>query len=92
MTVCPKCRNEMREGEAFCQVSIAEVQTSPTTGILGMPGVNMPPVETSRDERVLWRERTGEKRGLFGRSGLRVIRIQGMRCVQCGYIEFYAQG
>ncbi|MCJ7770976.1 PF20097 family protein [Candidatus Bathyarchaeota archaeon] len=92
MPVCPKCGNEMREGEAFVPVSVAEVQTSTTPGMLGMPGVSMPSIETSRDEKVLWRERVGEKRGLFGRSGLRIIRIQGMRCVQCGYIEFYAQG
>ena len=91
MPACPKCGNEMREGEAFVQVTIAEVQTSSTPGILGMPGVSMPPIETSRDERILWRERAGEKRGLFGRSGSKIVRMQGMRCVQCGYVEFYAQ-
>ncbi len=92
MPVCPKCGNEMREGEAFVQVSVAEYQTSPTTGILGMPGVNMPSVESVRDEKILWRERTGEKSSFLGRNRSRIIRIQGMRCVQCGYIEFYTQG
>ncbi len=91
MPVCPKCGNEMREGEAFVQVSISEYQTNPTTGMLGMPGVNMPPVETHQEQSVLWREEIGPKGGLFRRARARVVRLRGMRCVQCGYIELYAQ-
>jgi hypothetical protein len=90
MPVCPKCGGEMRQGEVFVPVDITEGFVK-HSGLFSMPGVNMPPVESSRDEKISWRERTGEKAGLFRMNEARVVSIRGMSCIKCGYIELYAQ-
>jgi hypothetical protein len=42
--------------------------------------------------RVLWEERTGEKKGLiFKRDETRRMTVAGLRCTLCGYVELYVQ-
>ena len=93
MVVCPKCGGEMREGEAFVSISIPSGATAPF-GIgsmpgMGMPGMGAPSIETTA-ERVMWREKTERKTGLFKKSEEITLRISGQRCANCGYIELYA--
>lgn len=64
MSVCSKCSGAMQEGEIIVWANISEPQVSPTSGLLGMPGMNLGVVETSKEEKMQWREKTGQKRGV----------------------------
>lgn len=82
----------MREGQAFVQVKSAAQTTSGLGGMIGMPGMGLPSVETSSEEGMQWREKTGRTSGrLIKREEEKTMKIYGRRCSQCGYIEFYAQ-
>lgn len=92
MVECPRCGGEMREGEAFVRVTTYEGRASSGFGIMGIPGMGIPSAETVREEKVRWRERTGEKKGwLIKREEEKVMRVSGLRCLKCGYIELYAR-
>ena len=80
----------MRQGEVFVPVDVTEGFVK-HSNLFSMPGVNMPPVESSRDEKISWREKTGKKTGLLRLKEARVIDIQGISCVKCGYLELYVQ-
>ena len=92
MVECPRCGSEMREGEAFVRITTSADQVSSGYGMLGMPGMRMPSGETS-EEKVQWREKTGQRKGwLIKRDETKTLKISGLRCVGCGYLEFYARG
>jgi len=81
----------MREGEAFVRITTPAEQVSSSYGMLGMPGVGMPSGEMS-EEKVQWREKTGQRKGwLIKRDETKTLKISGLRCVECGYIELYAR-
>jgi len=81
----------MREGEAFVRITTSADQASSSYGMLGMPGMRMPSGETS-EEKVLWREKTGRKKGwIIKRDEEKTLKVLGLRCVECGYIELYAR-
>jgi len=88
---CPKCGSEMREGELFISVtgsygsqSISTPLGFPTGSPLGTPSMVI-------GEGPFWRERTGQKKGwLVKREETQTLKISGLRCIECGYIELYA--
>lgn len=91
MVKCPKCNGEMREGEAFISIETSSVQSSTNFGI-AIPGMGTQCGETIREEGIQWREKTGRKTGWFIKSDEeKIMRILGMRCTECGYVEFYIQ-
>ena len=63
MVECPRCGGEMREGEAFVRVTTSGGQASSGFGMMGIPGMDVPSVETVREKKILWREKTGRKKG-----------------------------
>lgn len=90
-TKCPKCGSEMREGGLFINVTSSPNAQSISTTLSGFPGpiTAIPPVTTG--EGPFWRERTGQKKGwLVKREETQTLRISGLRCINCGYIELYA--
>lgn len=88
---CPKCGSEMREGEIFISVTgsyggqgISTPLGFPTGSTLS----NLPPLVTG--EGPFWRERTGQKKGwLVKMEETQTLRISGLRCLECGYVELY---
>jgi predicted nucleic-acid-binding Zn-ribbon protein len=57
-----------------------------------MPSMNIGDVGVTQEERIKWREKTGEKKGFLIKSDeVRTMTVKGRRCLQCGYIELYAQ-
>ncbi len=87
---CPKCGGAMREGELFINVTsnpptIQSTLNFPTDTTLGIS-----PVITG--EGPFWHERTGERKGwLVKRDKIQTLKILGLRCIGCGYIELYAK-
>lgn len=95
MAECPKCGGEMREGETIVRVTAPGSQVYSglgMTSMTGLPGMALPTAETTSEERLLWRERTGRKTGWLTRSEEeKTMKISGRRCAACGYIELHAQ-
>ncbi len=82
----------MRYGEAFVQITTTDMHQASGLGMFGVPGMGMPSGGTMSEEKIQWRERTGEKRGwLLKRDEEKTLRISGLRCIECGYIELYAR-
>jgi predicted nucleic-acid-binding Zn-ribbon protein len=92
MDECSKCGGKMIQGEAY-----VDVQTSSANNIMSgmmspMSGMNLGNVGINHEERIKWREKTGEKKGFLIKSDeIRTIAVKGRRCLECGYIELYAQ-
>ena len=92
MTKCPKCGGETTQGEAY-----VEVTTSSHNPMMGgmmspMSSMNLGDAGITREERLKWREKTGEKKGFLIKSDeIRTLNIKGRRCLECGHIELYAQ-
>ena len=92
MSECSKCGGEIIMGEAYVNVNIAT--PTPATGMMMSPmtGMNLGNIGMMREESVRWREKTGEKKGLIFKSDqVRTLVLKGLRCLECGYIEFYAR-
>lgn len=92
MSECPKCGGEMIQGEAYVEVTTSQ-SSSMMSGMMNpMSSMNLGSVDMTREERVKWREKTGEKKGFIIKSDeVRTLNVRGMRCLECGYIELYAQ-
>jgi predicted nucleic-acid-binding Zn-ribbon protein len=93
MARCPKCGGEMVEGLGY--VSVTVPTSSGMSGFGGimspMPSPSMTSMDTQSEARLMWRERTGEKKGFIIKSDVvRNLEIKGLRCLKCGYIELYA--
>jgi predicted nucleic-acid-binding Zn-ribbon protein len=57
-----------------------------------MSGMNLGDVGMTQEERIKWREKTGEKKGFLIKSDkVRNMAVTGRRCLECGYIELYAR-
>lgn len=84
----------MREGEAFVRVTSTGSQMASSFGMrsmMGMPGITLPGAEATSEEKLLWREKTGEKTGWLIKSDEKTLKICGLRCTACGYIELHAK-
>jgi len=47
---------------------------------------------TVREAEMMWKEKTGKKTGwLVKTDEEKIWKIKGLRCLECGYIEFYAK-
>jgi hypothetical protein len=81
----------MREGNALVTVKVPIERGSIGGGIISVQGGVMPGGETIREERVLWREKTGKETGwILKRGETKTMKVKGKRCIECGFIEFYA--
>lgn len=90
MVNCPRCGGEMQEGKPFTQVYVSGGNTYQGFGMMGIPGMNLTGSEATED--IQWREKTGRKIGLLIKNDEeKTMKIIGLRCKICGYIEFYAQ-
>ncbi len=92
MSECPKCGGDMIQGEAYIEVEVPS--TGPVMGgmMSSMPGMNLGGVSMRQEERIKWREKTGEKKGFLIKSEeVRTMAVTGRRCLECGYIELYAR-
>jgi len=53
--------------------------------------VSMGGIVPSEETGLMWREKTGERKGfLFKSDEVRTLTIRGRRCSGCGLIELYA--
>ena len=82
----------MIQGEAYVEIGtpsdniMMSPVMSPTTA-MGRGNIGM-----THEERIKWREKTGEKKGFLIKSDeIRTIAVSGKRCLKCGYIELYAR-
>ncbi|MCD6263757.1 hypothetical protein J7L60_05060 [Candidatus Bathyarchaeota archaeon] len=77
----------MRKGELFIKAY------SPYTPHLPVdPSLGAPMVRGIVIEGPLWRERTGRTKGwIIKREEEQVLKVSGLRCTNCGYIELYSQ-
>jgi len=95
LAVCSKCGGDVREGEAFVQVTSTGSLVGASSsgfGVIPMPAFDMPTGERTSENTVLWREKTGAKTGRFIKSDEQLtMKVSGRRCIKCGYIELYAQ-
>ena len=92
MSECPKCGGEMIQGEAYVDVTTSS--PSPMMGGMMSPmsGVSLGGAGMTQEERIKWREKTGEKKGFLIKSDeVRTMAVTGRRCLQCGYIELYTR-
>jgi len=82
----------MIQGEAYVEVTTSS-SSSMMSGMMNpMSSMNIGGVDMTREERVKWREKTGEKKGFILKSDeVRTLTVKGRRCLECGYIELYAQ-
>jgi predicted nucleic-acid-binding Zn-ribbon protein len=88
---CPKCGGKMVEGSVkyVMESSVSDPMGSFSTG-LSMGGLSRMTSEESRSAH--WEEKTGKKTGLIFKSDeTRQMRLKGLRCTACGYIELYAR-
>lgn len=92
MEECPKCGGKMIKGEAYVEVNIPSTDYMMSGMMSPMTGMNLGNVGRNQEERIKWREKTGEKKGFLIKSDeVRTINVKGKRCLECGYIELYAQ-
>jgi hypothetical protein len=82
----------MQEGNALVRVTTSGSQTSSSFGMFPVPGMGVPSGGMTSEETILWREKTGRKTGWLIKSDeKKTIKISGLRCRECGYIELYAK-
>ncbi len=82
----------MIQGEAYVDVSVPSPNPMMRGMMSPMPSMNIGDVAMTQEERIKWREKTGEKKGFLIKSDeVRTMAVKGMRCLKCGYIELYAR-
>lgn len=97
MAQCPKCEGETRAGEVLVHVAASGGQVSTGFGMISIPSIGMPGFgygagETTVEQKLQWREKTGSKTGWLIKSDEeKIMTISGLRCGKCGYIELYAR-
>ena len=92
MSECPKCGGEMIQGEAYVDVNVPSSNPMMSGMMSPMTSMNMGDVGMTQEERIKWREKTGEKKGFLIKSDeIRTMAVKGRRCLQCGYIELYTR-
>ena len=92
MVECSKCGGEMIQGEAYVDVNISSASHTMSGMMSPMTGMNLGNIGMTREERIRWREKTGQKKGFLIKSDeIRTLSVKGRRCLECGYIEFFAR-
>ena len=82
----------MIQGEAYINVDAPSTNPAMSGMMPSLPGMNLGDVGMSQEKRVKWREKTGETTGFLIKSEeVRTMSVKGRRCLECGYIELYAQ-
>jgi len=82
----------MIQGEAYVTVTTNSPSPMMSGMMSPMSSMNIGDVGMTREERMKWREKTGEKKGFLIKSDeVRTLMVKGRRCLECGYIELYAQ-
>ncbi len=82
----------MREGEAITHITPLGGQLYPGFAMSGMAGLGVASGDAMGEQKIIWREKTGAKTGWLMKSDEeKTIKISGLRCTKCGYIEFYAR-
>ncbi|MFC1803507.1 hypothetical protein ACFL0D_06015 [Thermoproteota archaeon] len=87
----------MREGEAFIEIDVLTRSRSlPTLGsgfdMNPLSGISSPISEQISSSKLLWREKTGVKKGwLLKKDEQKTLNVFGRRCPSCGFIELFAQ-
>ena len=82
----------MIQGEAYINVDTLSTSSMMSGMMPTMPGMNLESVGIKQEKRIKWREKTGEKTGFLIKSEeVRTMSVKGIRCLECGYIELYAQ-
>jgi len=78
----------MREGEAYVSFTVSVRQQAAAVPYAAMAS---PPVDVPVEVPLVWRENIGWVKGiLFKSPEVKNIRIKGLKCVTCGYLELYA--
>jgi predicted nucleic-acid-binding Zn-ribbon protein len=87
---CPKCGGEMKAGEIrFDSDTVMPSQMN--SYMTGIPNSPLPNVYQSSTSRPYWEERTGRRTGFIIKSEEKLrLKVTGLRCALCGYIELYA--
>ena len=87
---CPKCGGMMNSGEIrFDSETVMPNQMN--AYMTGIPTSPLPNVYQSSSSHPYWEEKTGKKTGFLIKSDEKLnLRIRGMRCTLCGYIEMWA--
>ena len=84
---CTKCGGAMVEGEI--KFDNDNIMPSQMTGI---PNSSLQTIYQSSSGRPYWEEYTGRKTGfLFKSDEKKTLRLKGLRCSLCGFIELYAK-
>ena len=92
MSECPKCGGAMVQGETFVDVDMPSTNSGMGSMMSSLQGIDMGGFGVSQETRVKWREKTGEKKGFLIKSEeVRTLVVKGRRCLECGYIELFAQ-
>lgn len=90
MEKCPKCGGAMIDG-AIRFDSDTVMPSQMNAYMTGIPSSPLPNVYQSSTSRPYWEEKTGRKTGFIIKSDeKKMLRIKGLRCSLCGYIEIYA--
>ena len=86
---CPKCGGEMVEGVIKFDTNV--VNPSARNYMTGIPMSPQPSIYESSTSRPYWEEKTGRRTGFILKSDeTKTLRIKGLRCTLCGYIEMYS--
>ena len=92
MVECPRCGGEMREGELFVRGAVSKATAYPNFGVMDMPEMNVQNGDVMGENEILWREKTGRKTGWLIKSDEeKTMKISGLRCIKCGYVELYCR-
>ena len=82
----------MIQGEAYVNFTTSSPNPMMSGMLSPMPGMSLGGVGSTQEERVKWREKTGQKKGFLIKSDeVRTLAVKGRRCLECGYIELYAR-
>jgi predicted nucleic-acid-binding Zn-ribbon protein len=89
---CPKCGGQMIEGNLRVDQDTA-MPNQMNAYIGGLSTGGLPSMYDHSVSKPYWEEKTGKKTGfLIKNEEKRTLKIKGMRCSLCGFIEFYTSG
>ena len=87
---CPKCGGDRHKGAMKYLVSTGSVGGMGPSLDLPTGGFQTEMLTETRD--FVWEEKTGRKTGfIIKRDEKRQMKLEGLRCSLCGYIELYAK-
>ena len=82
----------MIRGEAYVDIETPSDNIMMSPMMSSITEMGRGNIGMTHEERIKWREKTGEKKGFLIKSDeIRTIAVTGKRCLKCGYIELYAR-